>query len=106
MLKKVRINNKTVGVKLNDGEFIAWTITDRHLCPINDCPVFETKKEAVEYRNNRYRKFYTSKREMEKYGWEKVNMYIFAGKMGLENNVPVESIEDRINKMLGIERRK
>ena len=106
MLKKVKINNKTVGVKLNDGEFIAWTITDRHLCPIIDCPVFETKKEAVEYRNNCYRKFYTSKCEMEKYGLEKVNMYIFAGKLGLEENVPVCSIEDRINEMLGIERRK
>lgn len=106
MLKKVKINNKTIYVKLNDGEFIAWTITDEYLFPIMDCPVFETKKEAVEYRNNSYRKFYKSKREMEKFGLEKVNMYIFAGKLGLEENVPVCSIEDRINEMLGIERRK
>lgn len=36
---------------------------------------------------------------MEKYGLEKVNMYIFVGKLGLEENVPVCSIEDRMEEL-------
>ena len=87
----VVLDGKTVNVKLNEGEFIALMVKgDPDMVP------FKTEKECKEYRTREWGGLYKSEAEMDEL--IPICQYIFTGKDGLEENVPVCSVEDRIEK--------
>lgn len=87
----VILNGKKASVELNEGEFIAWMVEGDP-----DMVSFKTEKECKEYRTREWGSLYKSETEMDKL--IPVCQYVFVGKNGLEENVPVCSIEDRIEK--------
>ena len=84
--------NSKVNVPLNEGEFVAWMVEgDPDMTP------FRTKKECMEFRNGAWAGQYKSVAEMDRL--IPAMRYVFAGKSGMEENVPVCSLEERIKKL-------
>lgn len=82
------LDGKTVNVKLSEGEFVAWMVEgDPDMVP------FKTEKECKEYRTREWGSLYKSEAEMDEL--IPVCQYIFTGKMGVEENVPVCSAMNR-----------
>jgi len=84
------MKNLNKEVKLNENEFVAWTITDSCGIPVNiDANlVFKTKKEAAEYRKSAWADCYKSEAEMDRE--LQIKQYVFSG------NTTVCPVEDRI----------
>lgn len=88
----VQNRNSKVNVPLKDGEFVAWVVKgDPDMTP------FRTKKECLEFRNGAWAGQYKSVAEMDRL--IPAVRYVFAGKSGMEENVPVCSVEDRIKEL-------
>jgi len=85
----VENKNSKVNVPLKEGEFVAWMVDgDPDMIP------FKTKKECLEFRNSAWAGLYKSVAEMDRL--IPAVRYVFVGKFGMEENVPVCSVEDRI----------
>lgn len=92
-MKEVIYNGKKVSVELNEGESIAWTVTDGDniIIPTDDNIIFKTKKDATEYCETKFDGCYNSKSEMFRH--IKITRYIFAG------TTPVRSLDEVIEKI-------
>ena len=89
----VVLDGKTVNVKLDEGEFIAWMVEgDLDMVP------FKTEKECKEYRAREWGSCYESEEDMDEL--IPVCQYIFTGDDGLEEDIPVCPIEDRIDETI------
>ena len=88
--------NSKVNIPLNEGEFVAWMVDgDPDMTP------FRTKKECLEFRNSAWAGQYKSVAEMDRL--IPAVRYVFAGKSGMEENVPVCSVKERISTKTEIE---
>lgn len=84
--------NSKVNVPLNEGEYVAWVVDDG-----DPDMTFRTKKECLEHRNYAWAGLYKSVAEMDRL--IPAVRYIFISKFGMEENVPVCSVEERIKKL-------